>query len=190
MKNGFETISSHALVLRIVGIVVACALLLAVPATVHYFQRLAIVYQPVDACNLLTEDTAKTLLHTSQVINNRSAPTINTDTNIGVSKCSYSDTNTDNMSVVAIAVESGTNDKGVVKLKSDFAANQKANQVETVSGIGDAAYYTALNGQLQVLKGRQWYIFNRSSGDNPANTTKEQLVDFAKTILKIPSSAS
>lgn len=184
MKNNFETITSNALFIRIAAIISICALLLAIPAAIQFFQKLAIVYPPLDACNLLTETNAKTILGTQKVINNRSAPTINTATNIGTSKCSYTDMNMDNMSVIAVAIQSGINDKGVQKIKDDFAASQKNNEVEEVDGVGEKAYYLSIKGQLNVRDDHHWYIFNHSSGDNPTNTTKQQAIDFAKKLLE------
>lgn len=184
MKNNFETITSNALVIRITAIIAACALLLAIPAATQFFQKLAIVYTPLDACSLLTEDAAKTILNTQKVINNRTAPTIDTTKNIGTSKCSYTDTNMDNMSVAAIAVQSGINDKGVQKVKDDFVASKKANKTEDVEGIGEQAFYMTVNGQLNVRDDHHWYIFNRSSGDDPTNSSKEQTIEFAKKLLE------
>lgn len=184
MKNTFETLSSHTLALRIIAIIFACSLLLAIPAAMQLFQRLAIVYTPLDACNLLTENSAKSILGTQKVINNRTAPTIDTTANVGTSKCSYTDSNMDNMSVVAVAVRSGINDKGVEKIKNDFSASRANNKTESVDGLGEDAFFMKVNGQLNVRDDHHWYIFSRSSGDDPTNTTKEQAIDFAKKLFE------
>ena len=183
MKNNFETITSNALVIRIVAIIIACGLLLAIPAAMQFFQKLAIVYTPLDACNLLTEDAAKSILGSEKVINNRSAPTIDTVTNIGTSKCSYTDTNMDNMAVAAVAIQSGINDKGVQKIRDDFNASEKANKTEKVDGLGEAAFYMTVNGQLNVRDDHHWYIFSRNSGGDQTTSSKEQTIDFANTLL-------
>lgn len=182
MQNKFETIASHTLALRIAAIIVGCGLLLAIPATIRFLSAPTIVYQPIDACTILTENIARSILG-GDVINRRSAPTIDTDTKVATSKCSYSDTNQSNMSVIALAVQSGIDDSGINKIKKDFAASRDANKVEAVDDLGKEAFFNPVNGQLHVLGDYQWYIFNTSSGDDPTNTTKEKAVDFAHALL-------
>lgn len=182
MDNKFETINSGALAFRIIAIILGCALLLGIPAAVQFLKRPNIVYQPVDACNMLTETVAKSELG-EQVINRRSAPEINTDTSVATSKCSYSDLNKNNMSVVALAVQTGINDEGIEKMKDDFKAKQEANQTSEVEGIGKAAYFTPVNGQLNVIDDHHWYIFSLSTGDDITNTPKDRAIKFAKSLL-------
>jgi len=88
------------------------------------------------------------------------------------------------MGVIAVAVQSGINDKGIEKIKNDFSSSQKANKVEVVDGLGEAAFYMSITGQVHVRDDHHWYIFSRSTGDEATSVPKDQVIEFAKKLLE------
>lgn len=161
-------------------VAVTLAALFIYNSTPHY------AYPPLGACDLFPTEKAHAMLG-EKVIGNVTEPTVSGDT--AISKCSYSDTNEDesSMRVLALAIKSGLNDKGIASIKKDFASVRPAANTETVSGIGDSAYFNKESGQLEVLNGRVWLIVSYVVGDAPVTTDIQQQVSVAKdAITRIP----
>jgi hypothetical protein len=145
-----------------------------------------VVYQPTNACELLTPLKAQDLLGEKVISVDTKGATILGD--IAVSKCSYTNSDEDQsqMLVAAVAVRSGVNDSGVQKNKTDFATSQKNKTFETVKELGDSAYFNPVLGQLNILEGRRWIIISYGIGAAPETNTIDKAVELANTILDYP----
>ena len=143
-----------------------------------------IVYQPTKACDLLTPSLAQDLLGDKINGVDKNDPKIAGD--LAVSKCSYSDLNTqaDQMKVVAVAIRSGINDKGVALNKAAFKASQKAQNYEKVNNIGDSAFFNQELGQLNVLDDKRWIIVSYGFGNSPATNDLEKTVELARKLIR------
>lgn len=85
--------------------------------------------------------------------------------------------------VAAVTIRSGINDEGVAKNKSDFAQSNAVNASEDVPGIGDSAFFNGKAGQLNVFKGKSWYIFSYGLGDSPEQNTLEKSLELARKVV-------
>lgn len=146
--------------------------------TPHY------AYQPVKACDIFTPAKAIDLLGEKVNSVDKNTPTVSD--NVATSKCGYTDINpdTNNMLFAAVAVQSGIDDTGVAKNKTDFAEAKSNNDVETVQGFGQSAYFNKTNGQLNILDGHKWIIVSYGVSSAPNATTVDKLVEVAHKILK------
>lgn len=144
-----------------------------------------VTYQPAKACDMITMDEAKALLGVKTLNSVNEKPTIEKDT--AISRCGYTDGNEmqGQMKVAAVIVRSGVNDKGVEQNKTQFMAGKPKDQgIETVEGVGDAAYYNAKIGQLNVLNGRDWLILSYGLGSDPLSNTLDDAKKLAQVVLE------
>ena len=143
-----------------------------------------VVYQPADARKLLTPAEAqKVLTQGDKVISlNTTAPVLSGD--VATSQVAFSDSNPEptKMMVAAVAVQSGVNDKGVVKVKSDFN-KMKPSGASVVPGLGDSAYFDSTKGQLNVLRGRDWFIFSLGVGMSQGDNSLDDTTKLARLVL-------
>lgn len=146
--------------------------------TPHY------TYQPVKACDLFTPTEAVDLLGDKVNSVDKNNPVVSG--NVATSKCGYTDQNPgiDNMMFAAVAVQSAINDAGVTQNKTDFATAKSNNDVETVPGFGQSAYFNKTNGQLNILDGQKWIIVSYGVSSAPNSTTVDKLVEVAHKILR------
>lgn len=142
-----------------------------------------IIYQPTNACDLLTPTKAQELLGNASIHSGVQTPVVSDDT--ATSKCGYTNGNPDvnNMIVAAIIIRSGVNDKGIEKNKTEFDAGRPEN-AQDVKQIGEKAYFNKSNGQLNVLKGYDWIIFSYGTGSSPSMNTLEDTVKLADKVLQ------
>lgn len=140
-------------------------------------------YQPVKACDLFTPAEAQDLLGDKVISIDTPEPVITEDT--ATSKCSYTDNNPNKsrMMLVAIAVRSGLNTKGIDLNKADFTANKPSKNTEPVKNLGDSAYFNKELGQLNILDGRQWIKLSYGTGETPQDNTLDDVVKLAKKVL-------
>jgi hypothetical protein len=169
-----------------IGVSVVIAILIVILGLALYSyntRQPSIVFEPANACDLLTLDEAKTLLGDSTI--NGVVQTPVQSGNVTVSKCGYSDglADTANAVVAAIIVRSGINDAGIASNKAQFVAGKPSAGVQDVSGIGDSAYFNAGLGQLNVLKDSTWIILSYGSGADPQANTLEDTEKLAKLVL-------
>lgn len=166
-----------------IAITASLVLIIAAIALAAHFSGPRIVYQPVKSCDLLTPAEAQTLLGEKFIGVDSKDPEITGDT--ATSKCSYTDDNPDKtqMIVVAVAVRSAINDEGIAKNQDDFAAAQANNDTDTITGIGEKAFFNKTSGQLHFLDEKSWMIVNFGLGENPAANTPEKAVELAKLVL-------
>lgn len=141
-------------------------------------------YQPASACKLFTPSEAQDLLGDKIIDVGNDSPIISG--NIATSKCSYTDSNPteDSMLVAAVAVRSGINDKGVLQNKSEFATNRSSATVTLVNNIGDSAFFNPDLGQLNILDGRNWIIISNGVGSTPEANTLDSALKLAHKVVK------
>lgn len=189
MKNTFDIIKqfarSHKKELTVSGSVVLVIAVIFLVLALYSFnhQQVKIVYEPANACDLLTLDEATSLLG-DKTINGVNVSPVQQG-NVTVSKCSYSDglVDTANAVVAAIVVRSGINDAGIALNKAQFVAGKPSAGIQEVSGIGDAAYFNAGLGQLNILKESTWILVSYGSGANPQGNSLDDTIKLAKLVL-------
>lgn len=166
------------------GVVGGIVLVIVIGILINKALGPQIVYQPIKACEAFTPNEAQNLMNRDKVINTDTKDLQFTG-DTATSKCAYTDQNPDNsaMLVAAVAIRSGINDKGVQQNKNDFAAARSNNNTDTVTGIGDSAYFNKTSGQLNVLKQRSWYIFSYSTADSTAAGSVDQAITLARKVL-------
>lgn len=122
----------------------------------------------VDACDVLTQSIANQALGATATKGDTSAGNASSEA-LSVTNCVYTvkidpaaikPNNTKGVSVLA---RSALTSAGAKNNKDQFGP-QKPAGVQDVSGIGDAAFYNPQFGQLNVLKGGNWYIVSSYSG--------------------------
>lgn len=189
MNQHVETTKEYIKKYKIEFIIGLVVVILAIAAiiTVTIIARSSvpkIVYQPANACDLLTIAKAKELLGDNTVASGAKDPLVSGNT--ATSRCGYTDGNPDtqNMIVAAITVRSGIDDKGVQQNKTEFTNGKPTQAVEDVSDLGDGAYFNQQNGQLNVLNGRDWIIFSYGPGSAPESNTVEQAVQLAQKVVE------
>ena len=171
-----ELIIGAAVVLAVLVIVGAIALFI-------YNSTPKVVYQPAIACDTFTVAEAKEVLGDGTLSTNNNEPVVSGNT--ATSRCGYTDgnSNTDSMLVAAIIVRSGINDTGVQQNKTEFANGTPAQAVEIIKDLGDSAYFNQTNGQLNILKGRNWFILSNGLGSAPEANNVEDAVKLAQAVL-------
>lgn len=165
------------------SVLVAIIAIIAAIIIVVYSSTPKIVYQPANACGLLTMDEAKELMGDGTLNSNSTNPV--QSKNIATSNCGYTDGNpqTEDMIVAAISVRSGVNDDGVAQNKKEFNAGKPTEGIEAVKDIGDDAYFNELSGQLNVIDGKNWILFSYGPGSAPTTNTLEQTMELARKVL-------
>jgi len=151
-------------------------------------QQPNIVYEPVNACDLFTPEEAQELLDDDVHRVNTQKPQIMKD-QTATSKCSYGNmkgatSDPENMRIAAVAIRSGFNDEGVAKNKSDYQLMKKSVPGEPVENLGDDAFYTKANGQLNILDGRMWIILSHGIASTPEKNKLKDLLKLADLILE------
>lgn len=187
LKHYFQTTKSYIAAKSdfIIGVIVVIIFIALIVSTIAFIQNHLprIVYQPTNACELLTLKKAKEFLGERTLKSGATAPVQNENT--ATSKCGYTDGNpaTENLIVAAIIIRSGINDTGVEQNRTEFAGGRPDENVEIINELGDSAYYNQANGQLNVLNGRDWIIISYGVGSNPETNTIEKSVELAQKLL-------
>lgn len=169
----------------IIGSVVVLSVLAIVAAIVLFIYNSTpkVVYEPAVACNTLSTIEAKELLGNNALNTNADDPVLSKNT--ATSKCGYADGNADTtkLQVAAVIVRSGFNDEGVQQNKDEFANGTPTRAVEIVKDVGDSAYFNQTNGQLNVLKGRDWFVLSYGLGSTPETNSLESVLKLAQKVL-------
>ncbi len=142
----------------------------------------------VNACDILTPDIAKSILGDTAERGNIQT-TQATTKEVTVSDCVYT-TKIDPGGKVSISNKKGANvlvrsaiSSAGAKTNKDQFGSLKPTGVQEVSGFGDSAYYSPEFGQLNILKGNNWYIITNYSGTiNGTLEADKQLA--SKLVLK------
>jgi len=169
----------------IIGAVVVFAVIAIIAAIVFAIANSGpkVDYPPTVACDTLTSLEAQELLGNS-AFNSADDPAVISG-DLATSRCGYTDgtNNTETMIVAAVILRAGINDKGVEQNKTEFAQGTPTQGVEVVKDLGDSAYYNQVNGQLNVLKDKNWYIFSYGVGSTPEANIVEDTVKLAEKVL-------
>ena len=127
-------------------------------------------YKTVKACDVFTDSVAAQVLGASYVKGTVTDPTSSDD--IVFDNCIYTagpEANPPHST--SVAVRSAKTSNGADSNKAMFTATGRPAGAEAVSGYGDAAYWDPGLGQLDILKGNNWYIVSNYTGTSPANGT-------------------
>lgn len=176
---------THQRNIAIAAPLVALAILLLALFIYNVNVSNAVVYQPTKACERFTPTEAQDLLGDNVISVDTKKPVVSG--NIATSKCSYTDRNPNqnSMKVAAVAIRSGVNDDGSAQNKREFAAHKNANPgVQSITGVGDAAFFNPVNGQMNILQGRDWLIISYGAGVSPEANTVEDVTHVAQLVLK------
>lgn len=165
----------------IVGAVIVIFVFLALYS--YNTRQPKIVYEPANACDLLTLAEAKTMLG-DQAINGVKQTPVQSGS-LTISRCSYSNATLDSAdaTVAAIVVRSGINDAGIKVNKAQFEAGKPSAGIQEVTGIGDSAYFNTGLGQLNILKDSTWIIVSYGSSASPQANSLEDTEKLAKLVL-------
>lgn len=142
-------------------------------------------YAAVAACSVLTSSIANQILGSSAVKATPPADTESTS-DIAFSECIYSAGPTvDPPHMASVAIRSAKDSTGAASNSSVFTSAGMPSGAQTVTGYGDKAYWDPSMGQLNILKGSNWYILNNYTGTSPTNGTatlamSEQLAQAIK----------
>lgn len=148
----------------------------------------------VDACDVLTESAAKQVLGDAATKGDTAAGSA-ASADVSVSNCVYTAKSVTSGSALAQAqstnaagllVRAAKSQTGAESNKAQFGS-AKPSGVEDVSGYGDKAYWNPQYGQLNILKGGNWYIVSHYTGLSPSKGTLDQakqLADAIKNNLK------
>jgi len=169
----------------IVGAVLVIVLAIVMIAS-NLSKPIKIMYEPSVACSLFTKDEAVALLGVNATLGTTGDSTLSG--NLSTSSCAYTDgtPGEDNMIVAAVIIRSGINDTGVEQNKVEFVNGKPAaTGVMDVPNVGDKAYFNETLGQLNVLSGRNWYIFSFGVGSAPEANTLEQTTKLAAKVLEL-----
>lgn len=140
----------------------------------------------VVACDILTEATAKNILGDAAAKGDLPAGSQVSTKDLSVSSCIYTAkidpaaaVRISNTKGVSVLVRAAKTNSGAASNKAQFGSAKPAG-VQDVAGIGDAAFFNPQYGQLNVLKGGNWYILSNYSGSTTGGTleSNKKLADL------------
>lgn len=167
-----------------IAVIAGGIILISLVALFIYTSTPKIVYQPTNACELLSTSKAQGILGSGALKSGAKDAVVSGNT--ATSSCGYTDgtSDTETMVVAAITARSGINDQGVQQNKTEFESGKPARGIEHVSGVGDSAYFNQTRGQLNILAGRNWIIVSYGVGSAPETNTVDKAVELAHVILR------
>lgn len=141
-------------------------------------------YGPINACDVLTEEIAKSLLGDN--LNKGSAPADSVTTaSIGISNCGYIKQETPagsaepKISGASLLVQFAKDATGAALNKNQFESGILNADVKKISDVGDSAFYNPQYRQIHVLKGSNWYIVTHYK-NSILNSSLETDLELAK----------
>lgn len=141
----------------------------------------------VDACAILNEAIAKTVLGDNAKKGDLPNSEVSTK-DVSVSSCVYTakinpsaPVRIANTKGVGLLVRAGKTNAGK-KSNQDQFSTYKPSGVQDVVGLGDSAFFNPQFGQLNILKGGNWYIVTNYSGNAMGGT-----LDTNKTLANLLS---
>lgn len=144
----------------------------------------------VDACDVLTESVAKQVIGAGAEKGDTSAGNVSSD-DVSVSNCVYTYKSVTTGPIfdqlastdhAGLLVRSAKTQIGVKSNKTPFTT-ARPSAAQDVSGFGDDAYFNPTTGQLNILKGGNWYILSKYKGTSGTATTVDEVKVLA-TALK------
>ncbi len=148
----------------------------------------------VDACEVLTQAAADQTVGGGATKSDTTAGNASSD-DVSVSNCNYLKKpstgnplqDAKNGTTLGILARAAKTSKGAASNKAVFS-DQKPAGVQDVSGYGDKAYFNPTYGQLNILKGNNWYILSVKKGIGPGSSVAldhvTPLADAVKANLK------
>lgn len=143
----------------------------------------------VDACDVLTLAAAQAVLGNDLEKGDTSAGNVSTD-DVSVTNCVYSTKAASTGTIqerlasnknVGVLARSGKTKAGADSNKAPFTSAKPAG-VEDISGYGDQAYFNPKTGQVNILKGGNWYILTYKAGTGATQSTLAELKPLADAI--------
>lgn len=139
----------------------------------------------VDACDVLTAAVAKNILGDAAAKGDLPGSQASTQ-DVSISSCVYTAkidptaaVRISNTKGASVLIRAAKTKAGADSNKSQFGANKPAG-VQDVDGLGNTAFFNPQFGQLNVLKGGNWYILSSYSGS--ANGTLESDKTLANSL--------
>ncbi len=172
----------HIIFATLGGIVVLGLIVLFIYNVVP--KKVTYKYNPVDACELLTMSEAHKLLGKDVIGSPVNEPAVSGD--VATSSCSYTDQSRDRskMKVMALAVLSAVNDRGITVVRSEFNAKKTMQTSEAVANLGDEAYFDKSLGQLNVLNDKSMLRISYGVGATPEANDMNQAISLARDIIR------
>lgn len=122
------------------------------------------------ACEIFTLEKAKELLGPDAVISDQTnSPVDSFSSDIAASQCIYTDkkydqaTPAESHKQASLTVRSPRSDTGRQANQSVFEVGSLPAGAQKVAGYGDAAFWNAEFGQLNILKSGEWYVLDYGS---------------------------
>lgn len=143
----------------------------------------------VDACDVVTQSVADQVLGSGSTKSDTSAGNASSD-DVSVSNCNYLNKphtgnplqDAKNGTTLGLLARAAKSSAGANSNKAVFGS-QKPSGVEDLSGYGDKAYYNPQYGQINILKGNNWYILSVKKGvDSRVVSTLDVVKPFADAI--------
>lgn len=140
----------------------------------------------VNSCELLTQADVQTLYGLTVAPPRQSAsgdpPTANSSTGY-VSTCNYHTEGDLFKQAGVLAHQSYSHEMALQTMAQAQEEVKKAGNItETVTGVGDAAYWDSSFNQLGVVKGTVWYIITADAKDGMS--VRDTILQVAQTILQ------
>lgn len=183
----------------ILGIVIVCVVLAGgyllysqfikkTPVANPEAEQNSLSSQLAKACDILTEDVAKTALNGSVTRGDEVSSATSSSDDIAVSQCSYTQSispgqtvSPDSLKSVNLLVRSARTDTGKQANSDVFSEGKMPSNAEALSGYGEKAFWNPEFGQLNILKNGNWYIVEFGS-TVPSIRSLSDTKDFANTL--------
>lgn len=142
-------------------------------------------YEPVDACDVLTEAIASQVLGATPV-KVTDIPNAISSAHLSGSQCAYYYQAAANGAAAAqrqtveLLVQSAKDQSGADSNQTQFAALPSGSQ--WVPGYGAKAYWNPALGQLNILDNNNWYIVSHYSGSSRTSATLDQAKVLADAV--------
>ena len=138
----------------------------------------------IDACKVLTPEIAAQYLGETPETSDTPSTDASSD-DINVSNCAYSTKfvigQPASLRSASLLARSAKTQAGADSNKSVFI-DQRPAGAETISGYGNDAFWTPLMGQLNILKGDNWYIV-QVGGTSPTSRTLADAKKLADLVI-------
>ena len=141
----------------------------------------------VSACELFSIDDARQVLGESAEKPEDLAGADASSDDMEVTQCLYEVPpaeagSADEQKQASLLARSAKTDSGARSNEEVFSGAAKPANVEDVSGYGDAAFWNPEFGQLNILKGSNWYIL-QVGGSVPSERTLDEAKQLADVLI-------
>jgi len=142
-------------------------------------------FKVVKACDILTKEIAEKIVGGKVEASDNKYSQASSES-VDVSTCGYTEDNPskslkDTLGF-SILVRAAKDNDGASSNKDAFGPSKPAG-AQDISGYGDKAFWDANLGQLNVLKGGNWYILSSGIGLSPEDNTLDSAKKLAEAII-------